>query len=113
MPVWETPQLDYIATNPDPLQKANPILAIPRSTATGSCSNPFPVERSYEVDVTNESCTCLDWQQRSPKGGCKHLRRGDHQSKRGRVPRTDGRLPADPNEDLINQQISQYHACVG
>ncbi|WP_248898268.1 SWIM zinc finger family protein [Haloplanus halobius] len=49
----------------------------------------------YEVDVVDKSCTCPDWQQRSPEGGCKHLRRVDHEIKRGRVPRPDGRLPAD------------------
>jgi len=42
----------------------------------------------YEVDVVDESCTCPDWQQRSPEGGCKHLRRVDHEIKRGRVPPT-------------------------
>ena len=36
----------------------------------------------YEVDVTDESCTCPDWQQRSSEGGCKHLRRVDHETKR-------------------------------
>jgi len=51
----------------------------------------------YEVDVIDESCSCPDWQQRSPEGGCKHLRRVDHEIKRGRVPRPDGRLPADAN----------------
>lgn len=49
----------------------------------------------YEVDIVGESCTCPDWRQRSPTGGCKHLRRVDHEIKRGRVPRPDGRLPAD------------------
>jgi len=48
----------------------------------------------YEVDVIDKSCTCPDWQQRSPEGGCKHLRRVDHEIKRGRVPRPDGRLPS-------------------
>jgi len=48
----------------------------------------------YEVDIIDESCTCPDWQQRSPEGGCKHLRRVDHEIKRGRVPRPDGRLPS-------------------
>ena len=47
----------------------------------------------YGVDVVDESCTCSDWQQRSPEGGCKHLRRVDHEVRRGRVPRPDGRLP--------------------
>jgi len=55
------------------------------------------VERIRDVDVIGESCTCPDWQQRSPAGGCKHLRRVDHEIKRGRVPRPDGRLPADAN----------------
>ncbi|WP_248898239.1 hypothetical protein [Haloplanus halobius] len=50
-----------------------------------------------EVDIVDESCTCPDWQQRSPEGGCKHLRRVDHEIKRGHVPRPDGRLPADPH----------------
>jgi hypothetical protein len=40
----------------------------------------------YEVDIIGESCTCPDWQQRSPEGGCKHLRRVDHKIKRGRSP---------------------------
>jgi hypothetical protein len=48
----------------------------------------------YEVDGVDESCTCPDWQQRSPEGGCKHLRRDDHEIKRSRVPRPDGRLPS-------------------
>jgi hypothetical protein len=47
----------------------------------------------YEVDIIGKSCTCPDWQQRSPEGGCKHLRRVDHEIKRGCVPRLDGRLP--------------------
>ncbi len=50
----------------------------------------------YEVDVIGESCSCPDWQQRSPEGGCKHLRRVDHEIKRGRVPRPDGCLPTTP-----------------
>lgn len=48
----------------------------------------------YEVDVISESCTCPDWQQRTPEGGCKHMRRVDHEIKQGRVPRPDGRLPS-------------------
>ena len=39
----------------------------------------------HEVDIINESCTCPDWQQRSAEGGRKHLRRVDHEVKRGRV----------------------------
>jgi hypothetical protein len=48
----------------------------------------------YEGDVIDESCTFPDWQQRSPEGGRKHLRRVDHEIKQGRVPRPDGRLPS-------------------
>ena len=47
----------------------------------------------YEVDVVAQSCTCLDWQEREPKGGCKHLRRVDMEIKTGAVPRPDGHLP--------------------
>jgi len=48
----------------------------------------------YEVDVISESCTCPDWRKRTPEGGCKHLRRVDHEIKQGQVPRPDGRLPS-------------------
>ena len=48
----------------------------------------------YEVDVIGESCTCPDWRKRTPEGGCKHLRRVDHEIKQGQVPRPDGRLPS-------------------
>jgi hypothetical protein len=53
-------------------------------------------DNRYEVDIIDESCTCPDWQQRSPEDGCKHLRCVDHEIKRGRVPRPDGRLPTVP-----------------
>ena len=52
-------------------------------------------ENRYEVNAIKESCSCPDWQQRSPAGGCKHLRRVNHEIKRCRVPRPDGRPPAD------------------
>jgi hypothetical protein len=48
---------------------------------------------TYEVDVVAQSCTCLDWQEREPEGGCKHLRRVDMEIKTGAVPRPDGHLP--------------------
>jgi len=48
---------------------------------------------TYEVDVIEPSCTCPDWQQREPTGGCKHLRRVDSDIKAEAVPRPDGRLP--------------------
>lgn len=47
----------------------------------------------YEIDAGGESCTCLDWQQRAPEGGCKHLRRVDHEIKQGRVSQPDGQPP--------------------
>lgn len=53
----------------------------------------------YEVDIIGESCTCPDWQQRTPEGDCKHLRRVDHEIKQGRVPRPDERLPS--TEDTV------------
>ena len=48
---------------------------------------------TYEVDVIAPSCTCPDWQQREPTGGCKHIRRVDLEIKAEDVPRPDGRLP--------------------
>jgi|AntRauMinimDraft_3_1070383.scaffolds.fasta_scaffold00491_10 hypothetical protein len=56
------------------------------------------VFESWHIDVVDKSCTCPDWQQRSPAGGCKHLRRVDHEIKHDRVPRPDGRLPADATD---------------
>jgi len=47
----------------------------------------------YQVDLLEESCTCPDWQQRQPEGGCKHLRRVDREVAGGTVPRPDGKLP--------------------
>ena len=41
---------------------------------------------TYEVDVVSSSCTCPDWQDRKPEGGCKHLRRVDVEIKAGTVP---------------------------
>lgn len=40
----------------------------------------------HDVDFIDESCTCPDWQQRSPEGGRKHLRRVGYEVNRGRVP---------------------------
>ena len=48
---------------------------------------------TYRVDIAGGTCTCLDWQQREPDGGCKHLRRVDAEIKAGDVPRPDGRVP--------------------
>lgn len=57
----------------------------------------------YEVDIADETCTCPDWEYRTPEGGCKHLRRVDVEIKLGRVPRPDGRLPEQARMSL-NQQ---------
>ncbi|WP_435180967.1 hypothetical protein [Halorussus sp. AFM4] len=48
---------------------------------------------TYRVDIVATSCPCPDWQQREPEGGCKHLRRVDHEVTNGLVPRPDGQLP--------------------
>ena len=47
----------------------------------------------YEVDVLEKTCTCPDWQETEPAGGCKHIRRVNLEIRAGRVPRPDGRLP--------------------
>jgi hypothetical protein len=49
----------------------------------------------YEVDIVAQSCTCPDWQDREPEGGCKHLRRADMEIKAGAVPRLNGHLPVE------------------
>ncbi|WP_254824640.1 hypothetical protein [Haloglomus halophilum] len=48
---------------------------------------------TYRVDLPAETCSCPDWQQREPDGGCKHLRRVQIAVRAGRVPTPDGRLP--------------------
>ncbi|QZP39342.1 hypothetical protein [Halobaculum magnesiiphilum] len=60
----------------------------------------------YEVDVVGESCTCPDWDQRTPDGGCKHMRRVDHEIKQGRVPRPDGQLPSTRSKRRPTQRNS-------
>jgi len=52
----------------------------------------------YEVDVISVSCTCPDWQQRRRRGRLQTHPPGDHEIKRGRVPRPDGRLPTGSNQ---------------
>jgi hypothetical protein len=47
----------------------------------------------YEVDVVEKSCTCPDWRDGQPSGGCKHMRRVNLDIQGGCVPRPDGRLP--------------------
>lgn len=45
---------------------------------------------TYEVDIDAETCTCPDWTERTPEGGCKHLRRVDLEIRTGVVPQPDG-----------------------
>jgi hypothetical protein len=47
----------------------------------------------YTVDVIERGCTCPDWTDHEPRGGCKHMRRVNLEILAGRVPRPDGRLP--------------------
>lgn len=47
----------------------------------------------YEVNVLEKSCTCPDHRENEPAGGCKHLRRVDHELQAGLLPRPDGKLP--------------------
>jgi len=62
----------------------------------------------YEADVVSSSCTCPDWQDRKPEGGCKHLRRVDVEIKAGAAPRPDGHLP---EELLTNGSGDDLTAC--
>jgi hypothetical protein len=62
----------------------------------------------YEVDVIEKSCTCPDWQEAEPPGGCKHMRRVNLEIRAGRVPRPDGRLPAQAVADG-GQRFEQSH----
>jgi hypothetical protein len=48
---------------------------------------------TYRVDIAGEECSCPDWQEREPEGGCKHLRRVRLAVRAGQVPTPDGRLP--------------------
>ncbi len=48
---------------------------------------------TYRVDIAGAECSCPDWQERQPEGGCKHLRRVWLAVGAGRVPTPDWRLP--------------------
>ncbi len=53
---------------------------------------------TYLVDVEEETCTCPDFENRQPDGGCKHLRRVDLEIRTGLVPAPDGTfLRSGPN----------------
>lgn len=58
----------------------------------------------YEVDVASETCTCPDFVEREPDGGCKHLRRVDTEIREDDVPRPDGRLPDKPRSGESSDQ---------
>ncbi|MFC4540487.1 hypothetical protein ACFO5R_00935 [Halosolutus amylolyticus] len=45
---------------------------------------------TYVVDVEKETCTCPDFEQRQPDGGCKHLRRVDLEIRTGLISAPDG-----------------------
>ena len=47
----------------------------------------------YAVNILEKSCTCPDHRENEPTGGCKHLRRVDHELHAGFLPRPDGKLP--------------------
>lgn len=49
--------------------------------------------QAYRVDITEQSCTCPDSQNRNPNGGCKHIRRVELELDQGTIPRPDGKLP--------------------
>ena len=45
---------------------------------------------TYLVDIEEKTCSCPDFEQRQPDGGCKHLRRTDLEIRTGLVPAPDG-----------------------
>jgi len=56
----------------------------------------------FEVDVLNQTCTCLD---EPSEGGCKHYRRVRTDIQAGLVPRPDGRLPSAGQPTLSDKEI--------
>jgi len=66
----------------------------------------------YEVDVIGESCSCPDWQQRAPDGGCKHLRRVNLEIKRGSVPRPNSQS-IDLRTVSTRGRFSEYIVYIG
>lgn len=48
---------------------------------------------TYTIDIIDETCTCPDYQDREPEGGCKHVRRVAIEVEDETVPRPDGKLP--------------------
>ena len=66
---------------------------------------------TYKVDICLGTCTCLDWQQREPEGGCKHFRRVDAEIKAGNVPRPDGRVPTPDSVAADGGKDGDFAAC--
>lgn len=64
----------------------------------------------YEVNVFEKTCTCPDWQEIEPSGGCKHMRRVNMEIRTARVPRPDGRLPATTVADGGQRLNRDYEA---
>jgi hypothetical protein len=54
---------------------------------------------TYEVDIASKTCTCTDFRENEPAGGCKHLRRVDLEIRTNQVPTPDGSLPTRPAAD--------------
>lgn len=48
---------------------------------------------TYTVDLIDKTCSCPDYQDREPEGGCKHVRRVAIEVDEETVPRPDGKLP--------------------
>jgi hypothetical protein len=60
---------------------------------------------TYRVDIAAEECSCPDWEEREPEGGCKHLRRVRLEVRAGRVPTPDGRLPDDRRNGIDTEGL--------
>lgn len=86
--------------------RTNLMVVIPvlddRGCATGEytviteSATPYTVTFRTDRDV---SCTCPDWQNRTPAGGCKHIRRVLNEGQETALP-TEGESAADYFEEL-------------
>jgi len=68
---------------------------------------------TYCVDIGAGACSCPDWREREPDGGCKHLRRVRLEIRAGRVPTPDGRLPERPRERRAFRRPAADGGCSG
>lgn len=48
---------------------------------------------TYQVDLLAGTCTCPDYEEREPEGGCKHVQRVKMELEANTIPRPDGKLP--------------------